>query len=140
MKIRIGEDCVRQIRAHGEETYPYECCGFMLGHLVDGGKEVHTLRKAVNDATEPKERRFLITPVAYMQAEKAARAHGMDIIGFYHSHPDHPAKPSQYDLDHAWPVLSYVIVAVQQGNSTDLTSWILNADRSEFNAETLETT
>lgn len=140
MKIEVGEGLLREIRAHGEATYPYECCGFMLGQLSESGKEVHALKRADNDATEPKERRFLITPKAYMQAEKAARAQSMDIVGFYHSHPDHPAQPSQYDLDHAWPVLSYVIVSVQQGESADLTSWILNSDRSAFDAETVDVT
>ena len=127
---------VEDIRCHGREAYPHECCGALLGH----GELVTKVLALRNTTDEGPRRRFLISPADYQAAEAQASSRGEQLVGFYHSHPDHPAKPSQYDLDHAWPVLSYVIVAVQQGNSTDLTSWILNADRSEFNAETLETT
>lgn len=137
MNLQIEEKLLGEIRAHGEETYPYECCGFMLGTISGSERSVKALLRADNDATEPQERRFLITPQAYMKAERTARADGLDIVGFYHSHPDHPARPSQYDLDHAWPVLSYVIVSVQKGASADLTSWILGEDRSAFEQEAI---
>ena len=79
--------------------------------------------------------RFSISPEAYMQSEKEARRCEMDIIGFYHSHPNAPARPSQYDLDHAWPWYSYVIVSVMDGVAVDMTSWILEEDRSAFAGE-----
>jgi proteasome lid subunit RPN8/RPN11 len=78
-----------------------------------------------------------VRPDDYRQAERQAREAGGDLLGFYHSHPDHPARPSQYDLDHAWPSFSYVIVSVQNGEPTDMTSWRLREDRSVFDQETL---
>ena len=81
--------------------------------------------------------RFTISPQAFMQADKAARAADLDILGFYHSHPNAPARPSQYDLDHAWPVYSYVIVAVREGKPALMTSWLLENDRTKFNEQAI---
>ena len=126
------------IRSHGEETFPHECCGFILGHAKDGNKEVAELMRAYNDREdEARHNRFLITPDAYMKGEKAARAKGLDIIGFYHSHPNAPARPSQYDLDHAWPFYSYIIVSILDKAADAMTSWVLADDRSQFNEEEL---
>jgi proteasome lid subunit RPN8/RPN11 len=88
-----------------------------------------------NVTEEGPRRRFLVSPREYQQAEARARQFGAELVGFYHSHPDHPARPSQYDLDHAWPNLSYVIVSVQAGEPRDLTSWRLRPDRSQFDEE-----
>ena len=119
------------IRAHGRETFPHECCGAMLGK--DGGvREAYALP---NTTEEGPRRRFLVRPDDYRVAEKRAREAGLELLGFYHSHPDHPAKPSQYDLDHAWPSLSYVIVSVMAGEDKDLTSWRLKDDRTAFDQE-----
>ena len=82
-------------------------------------------------------RRFLVTPKDYREAERRAGEVGGELLGFYHSHPDHPARPSQYDLDHAWPFFSYVIVSVREGVSGDMTSWRLREDRSGFDQEDL---
>lgn len=128
------------IASHGEETFPNECCGFMLGNLNGIDRRVRELLRAVNDREEEAQyNRFLITPEAYMRGEKAARAKGLDIVGFYHSHPNAPARPSQYDLDHAWPVYSYVIVSIQNGAAADMTSWRLKDDRSAFDPEEIRT-
>ena len=121
------------IRAHGRETFPHECCGAMLGK--DG-----VVREAFalpNTTEEGPRRRFLVRPDDYRIAEERAREAGLDLLGFYHSHPDHPARPSQYDLDHAWPFFSYVIVSVREGVSEDMTSWRLREDRSAFDPEEL---
>lgn len=119
------------IRDHGRQTFPYECCGAMLGR--DGVVfEAHAL---ANTTEEGPRRRFLVRPDDYRAAEKRAREAGLDLLGFYHSHPDHPARPSQYDLDHAWPSFSYVIVSVMAGEDTDLTSWRLKDDRTAFEEE-----
>lgn len=124
------------IRAHGRETFPHECCGAMLGR--DGVvSEAHPLP---NTTEEGPRRRFLVRPDDYRGAEKRARDTGLDLLGFYHSHPDHPARPSHYDLDHAWPSFSYVIVSVMSGEDKLLTSWRLTADRSAFDEEPVETT
>ena len=102
-----------EIIAHGERDYPYECCGLLLGTFSeDGGKvcfEIYPISNAREE--EAKRNRFLIRPEELMRGEKYAAAKGLDVVGFYHSHPDHPAVPSQYDLEHAWPLYSYIVVA-----------------------------
>ena len=119
------------IRGHGRQTFPHECCGAMLGK--DGVvTEAYAL---ANTTEEGPRRRFLVRPDDYRAAEKRAREAGLDLLGFYHSHPDHPARPSQYDLDHAWPSFSYVIVSVMAGEDKLLTSWRLKEDRSAFDEE-----
>lgn len=123
------------IRAHGHETYPHECCGALLG--ADG--HVTATAPLPNTTEEGPRRRFLVRPGDYHQAEQAAAAAGHELLGFYHSHPDHPAQPSQYDLDHAWPSFSYVIVSVMAGEPGDLRSWTLKDDRSAFDEEQLAT-
>lgn len=119
------------IRAHGRETFPHECCGALLGR--DG--TVHEAYALPNTTDEGPRRRFLVRADDYRGAENRAREAGLDLLGFYHSHPDHPARPSQYDLDHAWPSFSYVIVSVMAGEDKLLTSWRLQEDRSAFDEE-----
>jgi len=119
------------IRAHGRETFPHECCGALLGR--DG--VVHEAHALPNTTEEGPRRRFLVRPDDYRGAEKRARETGLELLGFYHSHPDHPARPSQYDLDHAWPSFSYVIVSIMAGEDKLLTSWRLREDRSTFDEE-----
>jgi proteasome lid subunit RPN8/RPN11 len=122
------------IRAHGRDTFPHECCGAMLGK--DGMvQEAYALP---NTTEEGPRRRFLVRPNDYRLAEKRATDAGLDLLGFYHSHPDHPARPSQYDLDHAWPFFSYVIVSVMAGDDMLLTSWRLQDDRSAFDEEPVQ--
>src|SRR6187402_3059850 len=124
------------IRGHGRETFPHECCGALLG-TAGVVREAYALP---NTTEEGPRRRFLVRPDDYRVAEQRARQAGLELLGFYHSHPDHPARPSQYDLDHAWPSFSYVIVSVIAGADTKLTSWQLQADRSAFDEETVEIT
>lgn len=119
------------IRAHGRDAFPHECCGAMLG----SGGVVREAFALPNTTEEGPRRRFLVRPDDYRAAEKRARDTGLELLGFYHSHPDHPARPSQYDLDHAWPSFSYVIVSVMSGEDQALTSWQLKADRSAFDEE-----
>jgi proteasome lid subunit RPN8/RPN11 len=129
----------REIRRHGEETYPHECCGALVGRA---GRATATVALA-NTTEEGPRRRFLVRPSDYRLAEQRAQELGGDLLGFYHSHPDHPARPSQYDLDHAWPTFAYIIVAVagaaavpgRSGDAAkagDMTVWFLKEDRSEF--------
>jgi len=121
------------IRAHGVETYPNECCGALYGR--DG--VVASVWALPNTTEEGPRRRFLVRPQDYRDAEKRATDLGAELLGFYHSHPDHPARPSQYDLDHAWPFFSYIIVSVQAAVPKDMTSWRLRDDRSAFDEEEL---
>jgi proteasome lid subunit RPN8/RPN11 len=121
------------IRRHGEETFPHECCGALIGK-----DDVVTAAVPLPNTTEEgPRRRFLVRPSDYMAAERAASTHGGDLLGFYHSHPDHPARPSQFDLDHAWPNFAYVIVSVMSGHAADMTVWYLKEDRSSFDEGTL---
>ena len=133
MALRLADGVAEAIRAHGAETYPNECCGAMIG-----GDGVVTATYALPNTTEEgPRRRFLVRPQDYREAERRASAAGGELLGFYHSHPDHPARPSQYDLDHAWPFFSYVIVSVRAGVPEDMTSWRLREDRSAFDPEDL---
>ncbi|MEO8680248.1 MAG: M67 family metallopeptidase [Vicinamibacterales bacterium] len=132
--LRLAATVDAAIRAHGREAFPHECCGALLGR--DGVvQQAHALP---NTTEEGPRRRFLVRPDDYRVAEQQARAAGLDLLGFYHSHPDHPARPSQYDLDHAWPSFSYVIVSVMSGADRLLTSWRLKDDRSVFDEESVE--
>src|SRR5438045_5103889 len=118
----------RAVRAHGRETYPHECCGALVGR--DG--RVTDVVALPNTTEEGPRRRFLVRPSDYREAERRATQLGGELLGFYHSHPDHPARPSQYDLDHACPTFAYVIVAVAEGKSEQMTVWYLLEDRSRF--------
>ena len=133
MSLRLNGGVADAIRRHGAETYPNECCGALIGR--EG--EVVATYALPNTTEEGPRRRFLVRPDDYRQAEKEARAAGGDLLGFYHSHPDHPARPSQYDLDHAWPFFSYVIISVTSGEPGDVRSWTLRDDRSAFDEETI---
>ena len=136
MAIVLTEEHDKTIRSHGEETFPNECCGFILGKIDGDDRNVVELMRADNDREdEAQYNRFLITPDAYMRGEKEARKKKLDVVGFYHSHPNAPARPSQYDLDHAWPFYSYVIVSIMDQSSDAMTSWILKDDRSSFDPE-----
>jgi len=121
------------IRAHGEMTYPHECCGALVGR----NGHVTSVVGLPNTTEEGPRRRFLVRPSDYREAERKASELGAELLGFYHSHPDHPARPSQYDLDHAWPTFAYVIVSVTGAKAGDLTVWFLNDDRSSFEEGTL---
>jgi proteasome lid subunit RPN8/RPN11 len=133
MAIRLESGIDEAIRAHGVETYPNECCGALIGR--EG--VVTSVYALPNTTEEGPRRRFLVRPSDYREAEKRATDTASELLGFYHSHPDHPARPSQYDLDHAWPFFSYIIVSVRQGVSEDMTSWRLRQDRSAFDPEDL---
>jgi proteasome lid subunit RPN8/RPN11 len=126
-----------EIRAHGERDYPHECCGLLLGRFTENGAKVCVETYPISNAREEeaKRNRFLIRPEELIRGERYATAKSLDVVGFYHSHPDHPAIPSNYDLEHAWPMYSYVVVAVKAGEAGDLRSWEMQADRSGFDEE-----
>jgi proteasome lid subunit RPN8/RPN11 len=145
LEVGISAELAQKIREHGVETYPYECCGALLGRdsgSADGldsdasdrrvSREILSLFPLVNRRDDSPRNRFSVTAEDVRDAEKAARAQGLDVIGWYHSHPDHPARPSDYDRDHAWPWYSYIIVSVHTGVPQDMTSWRLKDDRSGY--------
>jgi proteasome lid subunit RPN8/RPN11 len=133
--IRLESRDVDIIRRHGGGTYPYECCGILLGHSTGNDKTVHLVRELANEREDSRHNRFLITPETLFRAEKEARSLGLDIVGFYHSHPDAPARPSEFDREHAWPTYSYLILAVAAGQAGEMTSWVLSHDRTHFESE-----
>ncbi len=136
--LYLDHKLAQEIRAHGGEAYPHECCGALLGRADgDGRKQVEELHALVNRREDSPRNRFLVTPEDYRAAEKAARARGLEIVGWYHSHPDHPARPSEFDREHAWPTYSYVIVAVADRQPGEIASWTLRDDRSQFDPETV---
>jgi proteasome lid subunit RPN8/RPN11 len=151
MALKLSGEHLEAIRAHGARDYPNECCGILLGMAEDSSKQVIEVVPLANLRHDPKRaqellpldepgreserNRFLIDPLEQLRVEKDARARGLDVVGYYHSHPDHPARPSTYDRDHAWPWYSYVIVAVERGAPNALTSWVLAEDRSHFEEE-----
>jgi len=137
--IHVRNDFIESIRSYAERDYPHECCGLLIGRFARDLAKIVTEVYPISNASEPEARqnRFLITADELMVGDRYARGHGLDVVGFYHSHPDHPAVPSAYDLEHAWPVYSYVIVPVHSGIAADPLSWIMESDRSRFASEAI---
>jgi len=137
VSLRLSESLADEIRRHGEAAYPAECCGALVGRLEGEAKEVVRLAPAVNRRTDDPHR-YLIAPDDLRRLEADVRAAGLDIVGYYHSHPDHPAAPSAFDAAHAWPWYSYVIVRIDQGRGAELASWVLADDRPHMLPESLD--
>ncbi|MCA1650318.1 MAG: M67 family metallopeptidase [Acidobacteria bacterium] len=132
--LRVPGDVAAAIRRHAADAYPDECCGALVGQPSGLVAEAFALS---NTTAGERRRRFLIGPDAYRAAEARAAETRGDLLGFYHSHPDHPAAPSAFDLEHAWPNLRYLIVSVRAGRPEEARSWRLRNDRSAFEEETL---
>jgi proteasome lid subunit RPN8/RPN11 len=126
--LHVTEAVELAIRRHGQETYPHECCGALVGR----DDRVAGVVPLPNTTEEGPRRRFLVRASDYRLAEQRASEMGGELLGFYHSHPDHPARPSLYDLDHAWPTFAYIILAVANGAAEEMTLWFLMDDRSRF--------
>jgi len=140
MILLLNETLDKEIRDHGARDYPHECCGAMLGEQTDSGRQVRGLFPLTNRRDDSPRNRFSIKPEDFLAAERAAAERGLDLIGWYHSHPDHPARPSEFDREQAWPFYSYVIVSVAAGVPGELTSWRLDDDRSKFQPEPVAAT
>jgi proteasome lid subunit RPN8/RPN11 len=154
MVLRLQSGHLDTIQRHAAADYPAECCGMLLGGVDADSKEVTEVAPIANLRLDParaeqliplqdrgresERNRFLIDPKEQIRVEKDARARGLTVLGYYHSHPDHPAKPSVYDREHAWPWYSYLIVSVEAGSAGDSRSWVLSDDRGSFQPETLE--
>jgi len=136
--IALPEALKKLIAEEGENAFPNECCGVIFGDYGDV-KTAAAAQPVINNFDDgEKYHRFLITPEDIMKAELKAREIKLDILGFYHSHPDSPAKPSEYDREHALPFYSYIIVSVIGGKAADFTSWELSEDRKNFNQEEIK--
>jgi proteasome lid subunit RPN8/RPN11 len=123
------------IARHGEADYPAEACG-LIGGTIDGDHKIAVqLVPLANQRTDAARHRYLIDPASFRRAEEKLARDGLEVIGVYHSHPDHPPAPSRFDHEHAWPWFSYVIVAVARGRAGELKSWVLAEDRGTFAEE-----
>jgi len=153
LTLRITDDAIQRIKAHGRDTYPNECCGALVGTTDEDGRKMakevvrlpnsYSPEAAVDLGIVENERgtlnRYVIDPKDLFRTEKDARAKGWSIVGFYHSHPDHPAVPSKYDLRVASSGYSYVIVSVVDGDPRDVQSWEADDSRTQFLPEPIET-
>jgi proteasome lid subunit RPN8/RPN11 len=137
MTLRLPGALADEIRGHGEAAYPAECCGVLVGRTEAGAKEVLRLSPAVNRRTDDPHR-YLIAPDDLRRLEAEVRAAGLEIVGYYHSHPDHPAVPSAFDAEHAWPWYSYLIVQIDRGRGAGMASWVLEDERPLMHPESLD--
>jgi|SRR6185312_4241713 len=141
MSLRMGAEEMAAIREHGERDYPLECCGLLLGRRgeEDGVRRVEAVRAMRNAHPDSPQNRYELDPAEHVRAQREARERGWEIVGYYHTHPDHPAQPSRTDLELAsWPGYSYMIVSVRQGKSAEANSFELAEDRSRFVPEAVE--
>ena len=136
MTLAISKELLNQIHAHGEKAYPEEGAGFLIGNN-DKVENILPLENAREDGA--RHNRFLITPEDYLKAELTADQLGLSLIGVFHSHPDHPNRPSEYDREWAQPFFSYIITTVNDGKAIESRSWRLLEDRSKFEEEKINT-
>lgn len=129
----LPEPLFQQIEREGAAAFPNECCGILIGRDFPDKRYVMRLVQGKNTfEADEQYHRFSIDPRAQLKAEREAEAAGLTVLGFYHSHPDHPARPSDYDRDHGWPFYSYLIVSIMSGKPVDMTSWLLNEQANIF--------
>lgn len=136
MTVRLSEALIEEIRRQGVRAYPAECCGLLAGH-PGGVKEILRLVAMANRRTDDPHR-YLIAPDDLRHAEADLSRSGLEVLGCYHSHPDHPAAPSAFDVEQAWPWYSYIILRVDRGRAAELTSWVLDDDRSKMHPESID--
>ncbi len=137
MSLVWSADTRVAVQEHAERGYPDEVCGLLVGSFDGEDKVVRRVVPVENEweAVDERRRRFLITPDVFARQEREARREGLEIVGFYHSHPDHPAEPSATDREFAWPLYSYLIQSVVGGQVADFASWRLKDDRSGYERE-----
>ena len=139
MKINIPADLLEQIQAHGENAYPYEGAGLMLGHEEKGNRTVESLLFLENAREEENQHnRYLITAEDMLSGEKEADRLSLSILGIFHSHPDHPNRPSEYDREFAIPWYSYLITSVNNGKADGSRCWRLDDNRESFSEEIIQ--
>ncbi len=130
--LKLTEQTYDAIRRHGEETYPHECCGVLLGHSTEGVNAVEDAVRAGNTRTDSAHNRYHIAPQELIRIQRQARERALDIVGFYHSHPDHPAQWSPTDFAEAhWLGCSYVITSIHQGVAKETNSFLLTGTSEE---------
>ena len=132
MPLHLTPEHDAAIRTHAAHDYPHECCGFLVGKSVGDSVTLTRTVPAVNLRDDSPRNRFEIDPGELVRTDRAARAEGLSVVGFYHSHPDAPAMPSEFDREHAWPGYCYVIVSIRQGQPVEMRNWRLRNDRVQF--------
>ncbi|MFI5413013.1 MAG: Mov34/MPN/PAD-1 family protein [Candidatus Lutacidiplasmatales archaeon] len=134
--MTIPTDLFERMCQHARETYPDECCGVLIGATSEQSlgpdREILALERTRNEFDGERRRRFLIPPEELRILERRLEGSGRQVVGFYHSHPDHPARPSQFDQDHAWPWYSYVVLAITAQEVPGAGAFELDPDRSVF--------
>jgi len=138
--LELSQELLKRIHAHGEEAYPEEGAGFLLGSDGESKRVAEILPLPNTREDGARHNRYLIAPEDYLQAELTADKLGLSLIGVFHSHPDHPNHPSEYDREWAQPFFSYIITSVQFGKAIESRSWQLLEDRTRFNEEELKIT
>ncbi len=136
--LKLTAEIAERIRAHAAESYPYECCGALVGRGRAEAREVLDILRLANRREDSPKNRYAIRSDDVRRAELFARDRKVELLGWYHSHPDAPARPSDYDREHAWPWYSYLIVSVDQGEAREMACWRLRDDRSRFEPEEVE--
>lgn len=134
--LYIGDDNLRKIKDQVQKHYPLECCGFLIGTNVSG-KRVVSVCPVQNKNTERTHDRYEIDGKEFDKTDREAAKKGLQILGIYHSHPDHPATPSTYDTERAWGGYSYVIAAIEKGEKIDMKSWVLDEETRQFKEESI---
>ncbi len=139
MKLEISQQLLDDIHTHGEDAYPGEGAGFMLGNASGDLRVVRVILKLPNAREESaRHNRYLLTPQDMLRSEQEAAKLGLDVIGVFHSHPDHPNQPSEFDRDWAMPWFSYIITSVKNGEAAGSRSWRLTDDRESFKEEEIK--
>lgn len=133
--LKLNHTALHKLKVHAMNAYPQECCGLLLGTERNSNRLVCDIIQTRNARTDTPQRRYLIDPEEYRKAEEFAARQSVHIVGLYHSHPDHPAEPSKFDLENALPWFSYMITAVEKGIPAAVRSWRLRDDRSGFDEE-----
>jgi proteasome lid subunit RPN8/RPN11 len=136
MTLRLSSSLIDEIRREAESAYPAECCGILAGYWTTV-REVVRVVPVLNQRTDDAHR-YLISPDDLRRITSDLRRSELEVLGFYHSHPDHPAAPSAFDVEHAWPWYSYVIVRVNNGRAAEFASWQLQDDRTGMRSEPLD--
>lgn len=134
--VSVSTSILATMKAHARESYPDECCGFLIGNFpppdLESNRTISTLERARNEFDGQRRHRFLIRPEELREMERRTEREGRAVLGFYHSHPDHPARPSLFDQEHAWPWYAYIVLSVTATDVPDVGAFELDADSSTF--------
>lgn len=135
-QLKIHKPVWEKVLEHVRQSYPHECCGVLVGSSYDN-KEVVDYRIIPNLNKERARDRYIMDPAVWNRVDAELRKNKLEILGIYHSHPDHPSRPSEFDREHAWPVYSYVVIACEKGTKTLAQSWVINEETEHFEEEKL---